>query len=132
MILHRLESLVLSLACSSKEQCIPCGWNLQSPAPQSAAVCSLHCPRRMEQLRQETIPYCSPTCARGTGQAPGSVCPHAQFDFNIASRCILEDNSCGSCTGVQCLPFPEAENIITSTGIMLLFVKDLCVIFCHK
>lgn len=33
MILHHLESLLLSLACSPAERRIPHGWNLQFPAP---------------------------------------------------------------------------------------------------
>lgn len=129
MILHRLESLVLSLACSSNEQCIPCGWNVQAPAPQHAAARAV--PAGWRRGRR-WIPCSSPACAAGTGQAPGSGSPHAQPALNIPSSCSLEGNSCDSWTGVQCLPFPEAQNVITSTGITLLFVKDMCVIFCHK
>lgn len=131
MILHRLEWLVLSLACSSNEQCIPCGRNVQAPAlnPPQPAACAVPAGWR---LRQEMDSFLQPRLCRGHGAGPRLCLPRAQSNLNIPSSCILEGNSCGSWTGVQCLPFPEAQNVITSTGITLLFVKDMCVIFCHK
>lgn len=92
MILHRLESLALSLACSSNEQCIPldgiCSPQLLNPL--LSAACAVPagqngCGKRWIPYSKRWIPYSSLACAGGTGWAPGFVSPHAQFDLNIAS-----------------------------------------------
>lgn len=89
MIFYHLESLVLSLACSPMERCIPHGWNLQ--------------PSLSVQDGKKWIPYqmgfWPPLCQRTRGWFDTlSICAHAQFDLNPASKCILKDEIGSSCT----------------------------------